>query len=92
MPQSGLTRNIFVHDAYVAPLSDPILVGGMYQFGHTTADELYFCLELCFREPRAREFQLLAADGVLLRRDAAIVRTGSYTVVSRGILPPGKGG
>ena len=87
MPQSGLTRNVFVHDANVPKDTEAILVGGMFQFGHTTGAEFYFCLEFCFREPQPSTFQLLATDGILLPRDGALVRIGSYTVVSNGMGP-----
>ena len=87
MPQSGLTRNVFVHDANVPKDTKAILVGGMFQFGHTTGAEFYFCLEFCFREPQPSTFQLLATDGILLPRDGALVRIGSYTVVSNGMGP-----
>jgi hypothetical protein len=82
MPQAGLARNVFVYDANVPLGVPPILVAGMYQFGPTTGGEFFFCLELCFQLPRRSNFRLMAADGLILPRDAAPVPLGTYTVVS----------
>ena len=83
MPHSGLSRNVTVHDANVPKDAKSILVGGMFQLGHTTGVEFYSCLEICFREPQPYTFQLLATDGTVLPRDDTLVRIGSYTVVSK---------
>jgi hypothetical protein len=82
MPQAGLARNVFVYDGNVPQGSQPVLVGGMYQFGLTTGVEFYFCLELCFQLPTPSSFRLMATDGGILPRDATPVRIGTYTVVS----------
>ena len=88
MPQAGLARNVFVYDANVGDGVEPTLVGGMFQFGPTTGGEFYFCLEFCFLLPQPSNFRLMAADGIMLRRDHTPVRTGTYTVVSISISNP----
>src|SRR5277367_3052836 len=85
MPESRLPRNVFVYDAHVPDGIEPILVGGMYQFGPTTGAEFYFCLEFCFRFPRPSNFRLMAANSTILLRDAIPVPMGTYTVVSISI-------
>jgi hypothetical protein len=88
MPQSQHPRNVFVYDANVTPLTPPILVAGFSQFGHTTSEEFYFCLEMCFQTPQARQFRLTNANGVILsRNEAAIVPIGTYYVVSPSTKP-----
>lgn len=83
MPQSQHPRNVFVYDANVPHLTPPILVAGFSQFGHTTSEEFYFCLEICFQTPQAQQFRLMNGNGVILsRNDVAIVPIGAYYVVS----------
>ena len=82
MPQAGLPRNVFVYDSDVSEGAEPILVGGMYQFGMTTGAEFYFCLEFCFQLPQPSTFRLMAADELILPRDHSPICPGSYTVVS----------
>jgi len=79
-------RNVFVYDGRVMLLDDPILVAGMEQLGHTTAEDFYCYLEMCFEVPRPGQFLLKLDEMVVLPRDDAILPKGSYTVASRGIL------
>jgi len=85
MPQCGFPRNVFVYDANVPEGVAHILIAGMHQCGHTTGAEFYLCLEICFRLPRRSTFRLMAADGIVLLRDGALVRTGTFTVVTTSI-------
>ena len=82
MPQSQFPRNVFVHDANVPQNTNAVLVAGFCQFGQTTGDGFYFCLEFCFQEPVASGFRLMGTDGVILPRDLTIVPIGSYYVVT----------
>ena len=87
MPQSQLPRNVFVFDANVPPGTQPLLVAGIMQLGHTTSSEFYFCLEVCFTDPGPSMFRLMAQDGNILARDDTIVAIGNYYVVGPGLLP-----
>ena len=83
MPQIALAqRNVFVYDASTAPL----VVAGCCQFGSTTNSELYMCLNICFQQPRAGEFRLMAQDQSFLPNDGSILPHGSYYVVTAGFL------
>jgi hypothetical protein len=65
-------RNVFVYDGRVMLLDDPILVAGMEQLGHTTAEDFYCYLEMCFEVPRPGQFLLKLDEMVVLPRDDAI--------------------
>jgi len=80
--QHGIPRNVFVYDANMPKGTQPTLVAGFMQLGHTTGTEFYFCVEFCFTEPEPSRFRLINGDGNILPRDATIVPTGNYFVVS----------
>jgi hypothetical protein len=45
------------------------------------------CLSICFREPRESEFRPMAEDQTILQNDGGVLPTGSYFVVTSGLLP-----
>jgi hypothetical protein len=87
MPLGVLPRNVHIYDNSG---DVRVVVAGFMQLGLTTTAEFYRCLEICFREPAASNFQLCHADGTVLSRDNAglIVPLGEYDVISTGITLP----
>jgi hypothetical protein len=85
MPQSSWPRNISVYDA--SDVDNSVLVAGLMQLGHTTTAEFYFCLEICFQQPTASNFQLCTHEGTILPRASpqTIVPITNYYVISAGI-------
>ena len=88
MPPSPYPRNTFVYDANVPQGDRPLLVAGFMQLGRTTGEDVYFCLGLCFAQPRAGEYRLLSTTGTILPRDGTIVTPGTYSVVTAGFPLP----
>ena len=86
MPQINLPRNVNVYDNFGQA---PVLVAGFMQLGHTTTEEFYASLEICFQQPTASNFRLCIADGTVLSRAdaAALVPLGDYYVISTGMEP-----
>ena len=84
MPQSPYPRNTYVYDANVPQGLQPILVAGFMQLGHTTGEEFYFYLEICFAQPLPGQFRLLDSNGNVLPRDSTVVPLGAYAVIVPG--------
>jgi hypothetical protein len=85
MPQSSYPRNTFVYDAHVPQGVQPLLVAGFMQLGHTTGQEFYFYLEICFAEPRPGCFRLMNPTGNIVPRDGTIIVADNYYVVAAGL-------
>jgi hypothetical protein len=86
MPLCTLERNVWVYDDHG---EEPVLVAGFYQFGSTTANTFYYCLEICFEDPPPSGFHIAQGhegEWTVLPRDDTIVPLGEWIVVSPGTV------
>ena len=85
MPQSGYPRNIQIYSRFRPGVQE--LVAGFMQFGRTTIEDLYRCLEICFARPHPGDFRLCDDNGNILSRQIpnSIVPISDLYVISLSI-------